>query len=387
MNRVTIDLVALRDNLLVIDRWMTAHGASWTLVTKALCGHADTLRALRVLGVRTIADSRLDNLDVVARLAPDVERWYLRLPPLSAVDDVVRLAHVSLNSESQVIRALSDEAVRQDRRHGVVIMVELGDLREGILPGTLLDFYRRVFELPNIDVVGIGAQLGCLAGAVPNVDQLTQLLLYRELLELKFGRALPLVSAGSSVSLALLQTGEIPAGINHFRIGEAVFLGTDLIHGGLLPGLRDDVVLLDAEIAEITRKSLVPVGELGATTPFAGAAEDDGHDYEPGERGYRALVTVGELDTHVPGLIPVSPDHRVAGGSSDITVVNLGSNKQGLKVGDTIRFRLDYAAFVRIMGCPYVDKAVAPDVEELSERFGANPALDVPPTLTAVGSM
>ncbi|HUT78116.1 MAG TPA: alanine racemase, partial [Polyangia bacterium] len=190
MNRVIVNLEALRHNLEVVDRLMNRYGASWSVVTKALCGHEDVLRALRVLGARSVADSRLDNLRVAGRTSPDFEKWYLRLPHLSVVDEVVELSDVSLNTEVSVIAALSAAAQRRGIVHRVVIMIELGDLREGILPGTLVDFYRRVFSMKNIEVIGIGAQLGCLAGSIPNIDQVAQLLLYRELLELKFQQKL-----------------------------------------------------------------------------------------------------------------------------------------------------------------------------------------------------
>ncbi len=389
MNVVSIDLEALRHNLAMIGRWMERLGASWSVVTKSLCAHEDTLRALRLLGVRSVADSRLENLEVVDRVIPGTEKWYLRLPVPSVVPDVVRLADVSLNSEVAVIEALNAEAARQQRVHRVVIMIELGDLREGILPGSLVRFYERVFELPHIEVLGIGGQVGCLAGAVPSVDQMMQLVLYKELLELKFGRPLPLISAGSSVSLTLLvEDRPLPPQLNHYRIGESLFLGTDLVHGGTLRGLRDDVVLLEAEIAEIKEKSLVPLGETGAHTPFepAGAEGDEGGP-SPGQRGYRALVTVGQLDTDVQGLAPVEADHQVAGASSDVTVVNLGRNRGNLRVGDRIRFRPSYSAFVRLMSSQYVERKVWPPLAAFEEALaGRAQATAVPPAVEAVGT-
>lgn len=365
MAKVTIDLESLRQNLAMVGRLVSKHGASWTVVTKSLCGHADTLRALELLGVRSVADSRLVNLETIDDVIPGVETWYLRPPAPSVVDEVVRLADVSLNSEVEVIESLNEAAARQGRRHRIVIMIELGDLREGILPGTLTDFYERIFKLPNIEVLGVGGQMGCLAGAVPSVDQIMQLVLYRELLELKFGRTLPLISAGSSVALTMLaEEQSLPKQFNHFRVGESVFLGTDLVHGGTLQGLRDDVVTVEAEVAEIKEKSLVPLGETGAHTPFdimsANGSENGDVAPAPGERGYRALVNIGQLDTEVAGLIPVDYEHQIAGASSDITVVNLGKDPGGLEVGDTIRFRPNYGAFVRLMGCTYVEKQIWP---------------------------
>ena len=383
MNRIALDLHALKHNLEVISGLMARHGASWSIATKALCGHVDTMRALHTLGVRSIADSRLDNLRAINEALPDLERWYLRPPHLSVADDVVRLADVSLNSEIVIIRALSRAAVRRDRLHRIVIMIEMGDLREGILPGTLLSFYDTVFELPGIEVIGLGAQVGCLSGAIPNIDQMSQLLLYRELLELKFQRKLPVVSAGSSILLSLLGERTLPRGINHFRIGEALFLGTDLVTGGILQGMRDDVVTVEGEIAEIKEKNLVATGELGAHTPFD--LVDEGSNEEapvPGQRGYRALITIGQIDTDVAGLTPLEESYHIAGASSDITVVNLGENPHNLKVGDSIRFRPDYSAFVRLMNDPYIPKELIPDHETFCKGFPNDQwDVEVPPAV------
>ena len=370
MNRITLDLHSLKHNLEVICGLMERHGASWSIATKALCGHVDTMRALHTMGVRSIADSRLDNLRAINKALPDLERWYLRLPHLSVVDDVIRLADISLNSEIEIIKALSRAAVRYDRLHRIIIMIELGDLREGILPGSLVSFYHTVFDLPGIEVIGLGAQVGCLSGAIPNIDQMSQLLLYRELLELKFQQKLPLVSAGSSILLSLLRERSLPRGINHFRIGEALFLGTDLVTGGILHGLRDDVVTVEGEIAEIKEKNLVATGETGAHTPFDLVDDSTGEEAPvPGQRGYRALITIGQIDTDVAGLTPLEEGYHVAGASSDITVMNLGENPHNLKVGDSIRFRPDYSAFVRLMNDPYIPKELVPNLETFRNGF------------------
>jgi len=377
MNRITINLKALCHNLRVINGWMDAHGANWTVVTKMLCGHADTLRALQLLGVRSMGDSRLSNLRAIERIIPGFEAWYLRVPGLSFASEVVTLADVSLNSELEIIASLNEAARAQNRAHRIIIMIELGDLREGILPGSLVKFYEQVFHLSNVEVLGIGANLGCLAGAVPTIDQFMQLVLYRELLELKFKRKLAMVSAGSTAVLPLVLSGHLPKAINHFRIGEAIFLGTDLINGGTLPGLRDDVVLLDAEIAEIKEKGLVPAGETASMTPFVSPMQED---TSPGQRGYRALVSVGQLDTDIAGLEPLNEKYRIAGASSDITVVNLGDDADGLKVGDTIGFRANYAALLRLMSGKYVPKVVQPPLDEF-ERLMADHSIAVEPVL------
>ncbi|MCK5862859.1 MAG: alanine racemase [Candidatus Hydrogenedentes bacterium] len=368
MNRVTINLEALLYNFKVINQWMEKHHASWTVVTKVLCGHEDTLNALKYIGATSMGDSRLSNLDTVKRIFPDYEGWYLRVPGPSVIEEVISLSSVSLNSEIGTIAALEKEAKKRNKTHHVIIMIELGDLREGILPGSLVKFYESVFNFPHIEVLGIGANLGCLAGVAPNMDQLMQLVLYRELLELKFGHKLPLISAGSSATLPLLAEGRVPKGINHFRIGEALFLGTDLINGGTLPKLRDDVMLLRAEIVELKEKELTTLAETPSIAPFAQDQSNSSSDPTPGQRGYRALVGVGQLDTDITGLTPINPEHQIAGASSDITAVNLGDDPGGLAVGDTIKFRLNYSALLRLMICPYITKSVEPKIEVFKEE-------------------
>ncbi|MFA7692737.1 MAG: alanine/ornithine racemase family PLP-dependent enzyme [Candidatus Hydrogenedentes bacterium] len=369
MNQLLINYDALLHNYLAIEGLMRQHRSQWTLVTKVLCGNRQVLKALAAMGMNSVGDSRLSNLKTIQKDVPDVTSWYLRVPSPSAIDQVATLSDVSLNSEITTIQALNDAAGRNQRKHQVVIMIELGDLREGILPGSLINFYKSVFTLPHIEVLGVGANLGCLAGVVPNVDQLMQLVLYRELLELKFNCKLPIISAGTSAALPLLMEGKMPKGINHFRIGEALFLGTNLVQGGTLPSFRNDVFLLDAEIAELKEKSLQPSQETGGIEPFA-TIQNTG-DNQVGQRGYRALVGVGQLDVEISGLTPVNPEYTLAGASSDLTVVNLGDHDDGLKIGDSIQFRLDYAALLRLMNSRYIDKVPLRSVDDFCEEMGA----------------
>ena len=375
MNRVLINLEALHHNIKVVDGWMTEHNANWTLVTKVLCGQTDTLKALQKLGVKSMGDSRIINLQSIERIFPDFEAWYLRLPHSSVIKDVVSLADVSLNSEVETIKALNEEAKRQDKIHRIIIMIELGDLREGILPGSLVNFYNHIFKMSNIQVLGIGANFGCLAGVGASLDQLMQLVLYRELLELKFENKLPMISAGSSVVLPILLNKQVPNPVNHFRIGESVFLGTDLVNGGTLPGLRDDIITLEAEIVEIKEKSLIPLGNTSTTTPFQ-TIEDD--DNQPRDRGYRAIVTIGQLDTEVVELIPIHSEFKIAGASSDLTVVNIGKDSMGLKIGDSIKFKTRYAALLRLMSSKYINCEVVPKIEEFADEVEKGGEFAVP---------
>ena len=77
----------------------------------------------------------------------------------------------------------------------------------------------------------------------------------------------------------------------------------------------------------------------------------------------------------------MNPQYSIAGSSSDITVVNIGDERDGLHVGDTIQFRPNYAAFVRLMNGRYIDKVVRPSIDSFkasreSDFFEVAPVLE-----------
>ena len=350
---------SLAHNLKTVREWVSGHGGTLTVVTKALCGHETYLRALLECGVERIGDSRLSNIRAARRAGFRGEVWYIRPPHHSAIEQVVELADLSLNTELATLQLLGRAAERAGRTHRVILMVELGDQREGILPGNLVDFFSQAREIDGIEVAGIGASLGCVAGTLPSVDQLSELVMQRELLELKFRADSMLVSGASSAALPLLRRGQMPEGINNFRIGESILLGTDLISGGLMDGLRGDAFRLEAEVIELKEKSLEPFGERHERlAPFGVQEPEERH--APGERGWRALVTVGELDTDVHSLVPAGRA-SVVGASSDVAVVNVGDDPGGLKVGGTVEFGMGYSGLVRLMESSYVTKMIRPE--------------------------
>jgi predicted amino acid racemase len=54
---------------------------------------------------------------------------------------VVRSADISLNTELDTLKKLSYYAKASNKNHQVIVMVELGDLREGVLPIDLSRIY------------------------------------------------------------------------------------------------------------------------------------------------------------------------------------------------------------------------------------------------------
>lgn len=345
----------LRNNFHFLDQLFDKEGVSWGIVTKLLCGNEDFLREIINLGVEEIHDSRVSNLERVKEMNPDIHTMYIKPPPKGTIEKVVEVADISLNTEYETIKMLSDEAVRQKKLHRIIIMIEMGDLREGVMREDLLDFYSNVFQLPGISVVGLGTNLNCLHGVMPSQDKLVQLSLYKQLIEMKFNRKIQFISGGASVTIPLLLNQQLPDAVNHFRVGETIYFGNNLFTDTPIDGMETDVLELFTEIIEVSEKPKVPSGEMGED-PSGETHEINEADY--GQNHYRGIIDIGLLDIDPKFLIPRDKGLSIIGSSSDMLVVELGENRAGYKVGDVIPFELKYMGALSILNSDYIDKVV-----------------------------
>lgn len=355
MAYLTLNRQKLKTNYEYLSKLFADNGIEWSIVTKMLCGHEAYLQEVINLGIEEICDARISNLKKVKEMAPDVQTVYIKPPAKRAISDIVRYADASFNTEFDTIKLLSEEAGRQGKIHKVIIMIELGDLREGVMGDHLVDFYGSVFELPNIKVTGIGSNLNCLHGVMPSHDKFIQLSLYKQLIEAKFNRKIPWVTGGTSVVIPLIHMHQLPAGINHFRVGETLFFGTDLVNQNIFEGMEHDVLRLYTEIIEITEKPVVPIGSMEAN-PSGEVYEINEEDY--GRTTHRAILDVGLLDISSDYLIPEDKNFEFVGASSDMLVVDLGDNEKNYKVGDLVAFDLKYMGALRLLNSSYIGKRI-----------------------------
>lgn len=355
MAYLTLYREKLRDNYNFLNRLFKENDIYWGVTTKLLCGHEEFLNEVADLGIGEMHDSRISNLKQIKEEHPDVMTCYIKPPPHDIIESIIKYADASLNTELATLHELSKEAQRQDKVHKVIIMIEMGDLREGVMRNDLFEFYKKVFELPNIEVIGLGTNLNCMHGVLPDEDKLIQLSLYKQVIELKFDKKIRLVSGGTTVTIPLLLNGQLPGGVNHFRVGEALFFGNNLITGGNIEGMDSGVMELYTQIIEITEKPMVPSGELG-TNPQGESADINKEDY--GKTSYRAILDIGYLDIDPKHLISVHEDVEIADASSDMLILDVGDNESGYKVGDYIRFRMTYMGALAIMNSDYIDKVV-----------------------------
>lgn len=329
-----------------------AHGAQVAAVTKVASAHPAVVHALEQGGADMIADSRILNLQSMANTGLDLPLMLLRIPAPSRVADVVRCADITLNSSLETIRMLSEAAQLLGKRHQVVVMVDVGDLREGVWADRAVEVVKGAASLPSIEVVGMGCNLACYGGVIPSRTNMEALIEVRNACRAATGLELNLLSGGNSANLPLLLSGDMPKEINHFRIGEAIVLGRNVIDRSPWPGTRQDTFVLAAEVVEVERKPSMPIGDRGQDA-FGGTPEF----VDRGIRS-RAICNLGRQDVVVDGIEPLDPGILVLGGSSDHLILDVEDAAEDIKVGDEIRFYPGYGALLALSTSPYVQKIV-----------------------------
>ena len=330
-------------------------GVQVACVTKVLRAHPAVLQALESAGAAQFADSRLQNLQSIARRGYRLPRLLLRLPAPSQAQQTVRWADSSLNSSLETIELLSQAARREKQVHRVILMVDLGDLREGIWPDRLVQVIRQAACLPGVEISGLGANLACFGGVIPTTENMLKLVKLRDACREATGLPLNTLSGGNSANLPLLASGGMPPEVNHLRIGEAILLGRNVIDRSPWPGTRQDTVRVVAEVIEVERKPSKPVGPRGQD-----AFGCQGQIVDRGVRR-RALCNLGRQDIAIDGLMPQDPGILVLGGSSDHLVLDVEQAQQAVWAGDEIAFFPSYGALLAAATSPYVRKVVIPD--------------------------
>ncbi|TDD95941.1 alanine/ornithine racemase family PLP-dependent enzyme [Flavobacterium cellulosilyticum] len=346
----------LEENYAFLDTIFKSRGIEWGVVSKMLCGNTLYLKEIIALGAREIHDSRISNLKKVKKLDPNIQTVYIKPPAKRNIEKIVSYADVSFNTEIYTIQLLSEEAIKQNKTHKIIIMIEMGDLREGVIGDELIAFYEKILCMPNIEIRGIGTNFNCLSGVMPTQDKLIQLSLYKQLIEAKFNIQIPWVSGGTSVAIPLILKNARPMAVNHFRIGDALFFGKDLFTGGTIEGMHNDVFKLYAQVIEITEKPNMPTGEIGENV--AGNTFSMSGVESFGGTSLRAILDIGLLDMQPQYIEAEDSEIIVIDASSDMMVMDISNSKVNYKIGDYVPFKIQYMGGLYLLNSDYVEKTI-----------------------------
>lgn len=345
--RITADLTKIKHNVDMLLALCRENGVSIAAVTKVVCADEQIVRVLENSGVAQLADARTENL---ARLDTKKPKLLLRAPAPQEAEEAVLLADISLVSEIETIRALGNAARKIGKTHQIILMIDLGDLREGLLFLEREAIYRAAEAAKaeeGIELIGIGTNLTCYGAIIPDETNLGELCRIAEELRARTGLPIPIVSGGNSSSLGLLKRGLVPECVNHLRLGESIFLGNDTAACRVMNGLYGDAFTLSTRLIEVQRKPSVPIGESGAN------AFGEHPTFESLGDQIRGICKIGRQDTVADGLTPRDGDIKIIGASSDHLIVDL-THARDYHVGDILDFTPDYGALLRAYTSPYV---------------------------------
>ncbi|WP_373894491.1 alanine/ornithine racemase family PLP-dependent enzyme [Virgibacillus natechei] len=357
--RIEINLAKIAHNAGKLLRLYEPKGIGIMAVTKTVCGDPIVAKALVSQGIDTLADSRLKNIKRMRAAGIKAQFVLLRTPAMSEIDTVIKHVDISMNTELAVIKKLSATANRYNIRHKIILMIEMGDLREGIMPENLEDFILEVMDLPGIEVVGIGANFACFGGVKPSEENMSHLSSIAGEIEARFTLPLSFISGGNSANYSWFMSTPNTGKINNLRLGESIYLGRETLNRMVIPGLYTDAFTFVAEVIELKSKPSVPYGEIGQD------AFGNRPLFQDLGQMNRAIVGFGSQDVLVSGLTP-RLDMGILGSSSDHTVLNIRNTD--LKVGDEVRFDLNYGALLLAMTSPYVSKEYTGAYKKLNGR-------------------
>lgn len=307
-------------------------------------------------GFKTLGDSRMKEIIKLREADIKGELMLIRIPMPCEIPELVRYADSSLNSEIDTIRLINQEAELQKKNHRIILMVDLGDLREGISKREeAIKAAKETEELDNVKLLGIGTNLGCYGSIKPSEKNLEELCELAEAIEKEIGRNLEIISGGASTSLSLLINGRIPKRINHLRIGEAIITAKDFpyVWGIEMPGIYRDPMILKAQVVEVKEKPSYPIGEI-----FVDAFGNRPAYTDRGIRK-RAILAVGNKD--VGDISKLKPRHdgiEIIGSSSDHLILDVEDYPWEINVGDILEFDTFYAAMLFLCSSNCVRKIV-----------------------------
>ena len=345
--RIVINTKKFRHNLKKILDIAHNSGISVMGVSKVFCADHTLINILNKENTDYIADSRIQNL---SSINVDIPKVLLRLPSHNNAENVILNSDISLNSELSTVKLLNKYSKIHNVLHGVILMIDLGDLREGIFEEKeLFDTVKNILLLENISLKGIGTNLTCYGGVIPTPKILSRLVEYKDILEDRFNITLEIVSGGNSSNINLLLEGKLPLGINNLRIGEAIVLGRETSYGSMIEGTYSDVFTLETEIIELKNKPSIPIGEIGMNAFGKVPIFVDKGNIQ------RAIIAIGKQDVDYNEIQPFDMVN-ILGSSSDHIIIDVTNSEKFYKVGDIIKFKLTYSSILSLMTSKYVGK-------------------------------
>lgn len=340
--RLIINKSKIEHNAKLIKAICDKHNIDIAAVTKVFCGIIEISKIYNDVGIKIIADSRLENLN---KINFPTTKMLLRIPMLSEIHEVAKHADIVLISELETIKKLNEAT---NKKMDIIIMIDLGDLREGIFDKKDLDTtLAKTLKLKNIDLKGFGTNLSCYGGVLPTEKNMNQFINLIENLENKYSFKSEIISGGNFGAISMID--KLPKRINNLRVGASITLGIGL-NDEPIEGASQDAFILEAEVVELKWKPSVPIGETGLDAFGNKPVFKDDGDIK------RAICAIGRQDVNPDNIIPLIKGVKVLGVSSDHLLLDVTHAEENIELGSVIKFNLGYGGVLSLATSNYVKK-------------------------------
>ncbi|PZW00582.1 alanine/ornithine racemase family PLP-dependent enzyme [Metamycoplasma auris] len=347
--KIVIDEEKFKNNVRKAIGICAKKGIEVLAVTKGFCGNRRMAELYYEAGIRYFGDSRLDNFEVYKDIQG--HKQLLRIPMISEIPRMLELCDSSLQGDINVIKKISEYVIFKNLKpHEIVLMVDLGDRREGYLPEETLEIAKEINKLKGVKLIGLGCNFGCYGARIPSDEAMAKFVELQHQIENELHIKLSHMSGGNSLSLHMVWENRMPSEVNFLRMGFAMIFGTEDMHRQTIEGMYRDAFHCEAEVIEVDFKSSLPVGACGIDAfghvPYF---EDIGNIR-------RLILGIGKLDTMFDAMIPKDKDLKILGGSSDHLIINAQDSKIDYKPGDIVSFDLDWGSLLYLFNSDYVEK-------------------------------
>ncbi|MFW6263404.1 MAG: alanine/ornithine racemase family PLP-dependent enzyme [Thermotogota bacterium] len=339
---IKINLQNIKKNAAFLKEMCSQKGVDVAAVTKVVCANPDIAKELLNAGITMLADSRMQNIIRLRNAGIEAPLMLVRIPMMTEISQLVDYVDYCLISENTVLKEIV--AKKGKKKTKFIFMVDVGDLREGVWFEKAHEEIHTALEIAGDRLVGLGTNLGCFGGVIPSPEN------NQRLLDIANDYKFDIISTGNTAALPMIENDTLPSGVNHFRLGEAIMLGTDATGSRKVPGTTQDAFSLECEVIECDEKPSIPIGKTGRDA-FGGSP-----DFEDKGWRKRIILGIGGQDIDPKGIYPLDECMNVLHASSDHTIVDVTNCDKQFKIGDVIRFRLSYSALLRGMTSQYVFK-------------------------------
>ncbi|MGY5139372.1 alanine/ornithine racemase family PLP-dependent enzyme [Mycoplasmopsis gallinarum] len=318
-------------------------------VTKGFVGNRRMAEIYSECGIKMFGDSRIENFKVYNDIPG--HKQLLRLPQIEEIPELLTYCDSSLNGDLKMIKAISDYVVSHNLKpHKIVLMIDLGDRREGVLPEDVDFTVQEILKLKGVELFGLGCNFGCYGARIPSVEAMNLFVQIKNEIESKYYITIPHISGGNSLSLHMVWEKTMPKEVNVLRMGFSMIFGTEDKYRLTINGMYRDAFRCEAEVVEVDYKSSLPVGPAGIDAFGKEPVFVDEGDIK------RLILAIGKLDTSFDDMYPYDSDLKVLGGSSDLMILNATKSKNNYQVGDIITFALDWGSLLYLFNSKFVDK-------------------------------